>query len=440
MKPSSASAGDTSSSMEGVIHTVESPEVRTVKKRCKFFLADFEDLKEKIEGKEGTKSKVGWLVEFSPIENHVKEYLEKLQAQMGFAIKILKQSDPWTHEQCVKIIELWNCAQRRDVKEYFKKLADKKAKEQKQPSTDLKTEEPNITTSYSYNEVKYEDQPPDFQGDKEISVMINRDLTTASFQLRAVTIQNKDKKFEETKYDAPVLYEGNAKNKFSEICKATKMSVPGIGLFRLEIIGTAKGFLQDAIYKILEPLDIRGIQVVMTVKFVTLICNHFEGAEFLCNAREFERESGCKEKQVFYGCRDERESMEIAEYGFRREHTGEHTHGIGVHFHKDPKEPTRRAEKESKKGGMITLIIAKLLVSHEYKLKPGQVAQQPIARGSSNNTGVNCTLYYDSHVAGDVITANRDHQAYPLFIIQGMLEPVKNPVQQPPSLSVPAFS
>jgi len=59
----------------------------------------------------------------------VLEYLTKLSTQIVIAQRLMRTPERLTAEQAAKLIVLWKCARRRDIKDYFKKLAQTKKEE-----------------------------------------------------------------------------------------------------------------------------------------------------------------------------------------------------------------------------------------------------------------------------------------------------------------------
>jgi len=54
----------------------------------------------------------------------IQEYLSKLSAQITIAQRLLQNPDHLNSEQVGKLITLWKCARRRDVKDYFKNISE----------------------------------------------------------------------------------------------------------------------------------------------------------------------------------------------------------------------------------------------------------------------------------------------------------------------------
>lgn len=200
----------------------------------------------------------------------------------------------------------------------------------------------------------------------------------------------------------------------------------------------AKGFLQDAILSVLAFITIEDISLM----YNSLLAVQYKESLGLFRWETFDTE----EMQVFFGCTED-SARKICVEGFRRELPDyEHPHGIGVHFYKEPPGAIGRAEKV-KAGQQLTLIVAKLLVSGMYELKPGEVVKLPVPKvptfqRSCDGSSVPISLFYKSHVLRnkkkeiEIITANEDNQALPLFLIRGRVEPALKRKDPPHSIEL----
>jgi len=62
-------------------------------------------------------------------EERVIDYLAKLSTQIVIGQRLIQNTERATAEQAAKLIVLWKCARRRDIKDYFKKLSQTKKEE-----------------------------------------------------------------------------------------------------------------------------------------------------------------------------------------------------------------------------------------------------------------------------------------------------------------------
>lgn len=227
---SSSSSSSSSSTVDKETKYSQAPqkslEMRVVENCKQIFLDTFAEEKEKIED--------DWLKKYT-LETHVIEYLQKLLLQMSIATTVLNQSEPWTHSQCVKMIALWKCAKRLDVRKYFKKLAARKGLLDQKAEAFPAASQPNIETTPESTDPYLSAMPQAIEyiipkyDDKEDLAIYDELLCGNSYKLKGVTILTIDLKATPDDKDDKIthaLYDGVEKDNFSKMRKATNVPSP----------------------------------------------------------------------------------------------------------------------------------------------------------------------------------------------------------------------